>query len=303
MSKYILGVDGGGTKTDVVIADENGKVISTASNGGANWERMGIAQALDSLEEVITKAATDAGINTSEISSASFAIAGIDWPEDIKLYLPIPKRLGISKYEIMNDAFAALYAGSESLEGIVSIAGTGGKTAGIYRGKKVQSMGMELGEGGGAGQLVGLALEYIAMQFHNTASESALYELIPKALGKKPGIEFFESVARNGVRLDESLAPLVFELADKDDVGALYAVKKTALQHAKDVCGIAKQLGIENEAINIVRAGGLHTAGNKAFDNEFENYLKQNLPNAKSIVLATAPVMGAVLSALGALNA
>jgi N-acetylglucosamine kinase-like BadF-type ATPase len=303
LNKYILGVDGGGTKTDVVIADENGKVISSASNGGANWERMGIAQALDSLEEVITKAATDAGISTSEISSASFAIAGIDWPEDIKLYTPITKRLGISKYEIMNDSFAALYAGSDTLEGIVSIAGTGGKTAGIYRGKKAQSMGMELGEGGGAGQLVGLALEYIAMQFHNTVSASALYELIPKAMGKKPGVEFFESVARSGVRLDESLAPLVFDLAEKDDVGALYAVTRTALQHAKDVCGIAKQLGIKNEEINVVRAGGLHTASNKAFDNEFENYLIQNLPNAKLMVLSTAPVMGAVLSAIGALNA
>lgn len=303
MSKFILGVDGGGTKTDAVIADENGKVIASATNGGANWERMGISKALDSLEEVINSAAASAGISTSDIAYATFAIAGIDWPNDIKLYLPITERLGIKNFEIMNDSFAALYAGSKNLEGIVSIAGTGGKTSGIYAGNKVQSMGMELGEGGGAGQLVGLALEYIAMQFHKSAEPSALYESIPAALGKKPGIEFFEAVARSGTRLNESLAPEIFKLADQNDVGALYAVKKTALQHAKDVCGIAKQLGIRDQEVTVVRAGGLHTAGNKAFDTEFENYVKQCLPNANLVVLEQAPAMGAVLNSAGALRA
>jgi N-acetylglucosamine kinase-like BadF-type ATPase len=303
LSKYILGVDGGGTKTDAAIADASGKIIATASNGGANWERMGIAKALDSLEEVINKCAADAGIKTAQIASATFAIAGIDWPTDVKLYLPIATRLQIENYQFVNDSFAALYAGSPTLEGIVSIAGTGGKTAGIFRGKQVQSMGMELGEGGGAGQLVGLALEYIAMQFHDTAEASALYEEIPAAMGKEAGIDFFESVARNGLKLNESLAPKIFELADKQDLGALYAVKKTALQHAKDVCGIAKQLGISDEEVTVVRAGGLHTAGNKAFDLEFENHLRDILPNVKSVVLKEAPVIGAVKSAAGALNA
>lgn len=303
MSKFVLGVDGGGTKTDAVIADENGKNIATATNGGANWERLGITKALDSLEEVIKSAATSAGVATSDISYATFAIAGIDWPNDVNLYLPITERLGIKNFEFMNDSFAALYAGSKSLEGIVSIAGTGGKTSGIYAGNKVQSMGMELGEGGGAGQLVGLALEYIAMQFHNTADPSALYETIPALMGKEPGMDFFEAVARSGTRLNESLAPEIFKLADQNDVGALYAVKKTAVQHAKDVCGIAKQLGIFQEDITVVRAGGLHTAGNKAFDMEFENYVKQCLPNAILVVLNKAPVMGAVLNSVGALNA
>ena len=137
MTRYVLGVDGGGTKTDAVIADENGVAIATASNGGANWERMGIEKALTSLEEVIRNAATAASIQTSQIESASFAIAGIDWPDDVKLYLPITDRLGITNFQFMNDSFAALYAGAGKLEGIVSIAGTGGKTAGIYAGKEL----------------------------------------------------------------------------------------------------------------------------------------------------------------------
>ena len=302
MTRYVLGVDGGGTKTDAVIADEHGAVIATASNGGANWERMGIEKALTSLEEVIRNAANSAGIQTSHIESASFAIAGIDWPDDVALYLPLTERLGISNFEITNDSFAALFAGAGKLEGIVSIAGTGGKTAGIYAGKEAQTMGMELGEGGGAGQLVGLALEYIAMQHHQSAESSALYELIPTLMNKKPGTPFFQAVARSGLRLNESLAPEIFKLADIGDPGALYAVMRTAEQHAKDVIGIAKQLGITSESITVVRAGGLHTAGNKAFDEAFEKTVSSALPGASLKVLEAAPVMGAVKSAIGGLN-
>ena len=302
MTRYVLGVDGGGTKTDAVIADENGKVISRESNGGANWERMGIEKALISLEEVIRKAAKSASIETSQIESASLAIAGIDWPDDVTLYLPITERLGITNFQIMNDSFAALYAGVGKLEGIVSIAGTGGKTAGIYGGKKAQTMGMELGEGGGAGQLVDLALEYIAMQHHHTAEPSALYELIPGLMKKEPGTDFFQAVARSGLRLNESLAPEIFKLTVAADPGAIYAATRTAAQHAKDVIGIAKQLGVSNHPITIVRAGGLHTAGNTIFDGEFEQIVLESLPSANLKVLAEEPVMGAVESALGGLN-
>ena len=72
--------------------------------------------------------------------------------------------------------------------------------------------------------------------------------------------------------------------------------------HANDVIGIAKQLGISNESITIVRAGGLHTADNEAFDAEFENIVLGSLTNASLKVLAEAPVIGAVQSAIGGLN-
>ena len=158
------------------------------------------------------------------------------------------------------------------------------------------------GEGGGAGQLVGLALEYIAMQHHNTAAPSALYELIPQLMKKEPGTDFFQAVARSGLRLNESLAPEIFELTATADPGAMYAVTRTAAQHANDVIGIAKQLGISDQPITIIRAGGLHTAGNKVFDVEFEKIVLSSLPGAAMKVLAEAPVMGAVQSAIGGLN-
>ena len=168
--------------------------------------------------------------------------------------------------------------------------------------ERVVERGRELGEGGGAGQLVGLALEYIAMQHHNTAAPSALYELIPRLMKQEPGIDFFQAVARSGLRLNETLAPEIFKLTATADPGAMYAVTRTAAQHANDVIGIARQLGISDQPITIIRAGGLHTAGNKVFDAEFEKVVLGFLSGASLKVLAEAPVMGALQSAIGGLN-
>jgi N-acetylglucosamine kinase-like BadF-type ATPase len=56
MSKVILGIDGGGTKTHAVLVDLAGNILAAAANGGANWERTGIAATQASLVEIVTRA-------------------------------------------------------------------------------------------------------------------------------------------------------------------------------------------------------------------------------------------------------
>ena len=53
MSKVILGIDGGGTKTHAVLVDLAGNIVASAANGGANWERTGIAATQISLMEIV----------------------------------------------------------------------------------------------------------------------------------------------------------------------------------------------------------------------------------------------------------
>ena len=40
----VLGVDGGGTKTDVVVADLTGAVLASVSTAGTNHESIGVEQ-------------------------------------------------------------------------------------------------------------------------------------------------------------------------------------------------------------------------------------------------------------------
>ena len=298
MSKLLLGIDGGGTKTHAVLVDLSGNILAAAANGGANWERTGIAATEISLLEIIKRVLNIAKAEGNDIVAATFGLAGIDWESDLELFAPISKSLNLSdKAVFVNDSIAALCAGSPNGIGCVSIAGTGGKTAGRNGTQTIQTMGMDLGEAGGAGQLVALALDYIARIYHGTEKPSALTNLILDESGFADETALFKAVARDEFRLDEEMAPKIFALATNGDAGAIEITNLVATQHANDVVAIINRLGLTNTAVPVIRAGGLHTAGCATFDLTFEKALKSKQPGATSKVLDISPVYGAVVHA------
>lgn len=298
MSKLLLGVDGGGTKTHAVVVDLSGNIVATAAHSGANWERTGLTAAEIILQEIIHRVLDLTGSTSQDIDAATFALAGIDWESDLELFKPVAKLLNLGQRAVfVNDSIAALFAGSPSGIGCVSIAGTGGKTSGRNQTQTLQTMGMDLGEGGGAGQLVSLALDYIARVYHGVEKPSELTQLILKESGFKDETALFKAVARYEYRLDEELAPKIFSLATDGDSGAIAITNLVAAQHASDVVAMINRLGLANTAVPVVRAGGLHTAGCATFDLTFEKVLKSAQPGACSKVLSISPVYGAVVHA------
>lgn len=298
MSKVILGIDGGGTKTHACVVDLDGNVLGTAANGGANWERSGINAVQNSLNAIINEALDSASVTRADIVDSTFALAGIDWEEDLNLFTPVIKALGLeNRCELINDSFAALFAGAPNGIGCVSIAGTGGKSAGRDGVRTVQTMGMDLGEGGGAGQLIGLTLESIARSFHGISPRTQLFTTVPRALGFDDPKSFFTAIARDRVHPDESLAPVIFDLANAGDVAAIEVVTHVAKQHARDIHGVVPQLNFPAGAIPVVRAGGLHTANCAVFNQAFESELRALVPHAAMSILDIAPVYGSVVHA------
>lgn len=298
MSKVILGIDGGGTKTHALLVDLDGNILATAANGGANWERTGIAATQTSLQEIVNRVLSEAGLTSSNITAATFGLAGIDWESDKELFVPTVKALNLpANTAFINDSIAALFAGNPSGIGCVSIAGTGGKTSGRSATKTLQTMGMDLGEGGGAGQLVSLALDYIARIHHGIEAPSGLTQLILADSGFSDETALFKSVAREEFRISEDLAPEIFELCASGDKGAMTIAVTVANQHALDVIAMLKKLGLPDSTVNVIRAGGLHTAGCAIFDQTFEKALKSGHPGAVTQVLDISPVYGAVIHA------
>ena len=298
MSKVILGIDGGGTKTHALLVDLAGNILATAANGGANWERTGIAATQASLQEIVNRVLSQANSANTEITAATFALAGIDWESDKELFAPTVKSLNLpANTAFINDSIAALFAGNPSGIGCVSIAGTGGKTSGRSSTQTLQTMGMDLGEGGGAGQLVSLALDYIARIHHGIETPSGLTQLILSDSGFPNETALFKAVARAEFRISEDLAPEIFELCATGDQGAMAIAMTVAKQHAVDVIAMLKKLDLVDSEVKVIRAGGLHTAGCIVFDQTFENTLKSAYSGAVTQVLDISPVYGAVIHA------
>jgi N-acetylglucosamine kinase-like BadF-type ATPase len=272
--------------------------LATAANGGANWERTGIAATQTSLQDIVNRVLASAGLVSSNIGTATFALAGIDWESDKELFAPMTQALNLPREtSFINDSIAALFAGSPTGIGCVSIAGTGGKTSGRSLTKTLQTMGMDLGEGGGAGQLVSLALDYIARVHHGIEAPSQLTQLILNDSGFSDETALFKAVAREEFRISEDLAPEIFELCAKGDQGAMAIAMTVANQHAVDVIAMLKKLDLVDSEVKVIRAGGLHTAGCTVFDQTFENTLKSAYSGAVTQVLDISPVYGAVIHA------
>ncbi len=297
MTNFYLGVDAGGTKTHAAVMNSVGQIVGVGVAGTGNWERVGLTAAVRELFVAIDEAVADANVSRSDIKFATFALAGIDWPSDQEMMAKAISQNGLGcNPTVLNDAFAVLFAGSPTGIGVASIAGTGGKTV-ASDGKQIkETLGMHLGEGGGAGQIVSLALEFLAQMHHGQRPKTAMFDRVLKELNHKDSNSLFQSVARENLGIDESLAPLFFELAVAGDEAAIEIVTSTAHQHAHDVLGIVSQMEFDGP-IPLLRAGGLHTAENTIFDDAFNQIIDSSEFTFIPTVLTVVPVVGALMHA------
>ena len=111
--RLVLGVDGGGSKTHALVADEHGQAIGFASSGRSNWEDTGLDAAAVALEEAIRGALAAARVEPGDLAASAFGLAGIDWDSDRPVLGALIDPLGLGGLRTLdNDSFIALRAGA-----------------------------------------------------------------------------------------------------------------------------------------------------------------------------------------------
>src|SRR3981189_3759412 len=77
---YYVGIDGGGTKTRCVLADET-MVLATAMSGGSNIVRLSETQAREALHAAIRQVCAATNISPAQIRAICIGAAGAARPE------------------------------------------------------------------------------------------------------------------------------------------------------------------------------------------------------------------------------
>lgn len=299
MTELYLGVDAGGTKTHAALTDSSGRLLALGVASSGNWERVGMDGSAEALARAVDDALTQAGRARSEVTSASFALAGIDWDSDISAMQAVLAGFGFGCVPVvMNDAIAVLLAGTADGIGCASVAGTGGKTVARDASTTLMTLGMGLGEGGGAGQVVDETLVALAEAFHGQRQPTLLTAAALAMAGLRDEQGFFEAVARDGHQLDESFAPTVFAIAEAGDAAAIDVLARVAHQHARDVVGLVNRLEFQGREVPLVCAGGVHTAGSAVFSRAFERGLAASRWPLRTVVLEVVPVVGALVDSV-----
>src|SRR5260370_7180819 len=72
--RWVLGFDGGGTKTDCVLMDESGAVVARARSGASNPTSFGVEVSLASLAEAAKDALRTAGRSEKDVA---YLVAGV----------------------------------------------------------------------------------------------------------------------------------------------------------------------------------------------------------------------------------
>jgi N-acetylglucosamine kinase-like BadF-type ATPase len=297
----VLGVDGGGSKTHAMVADERGETLAFASSGRSNWEDTGLDGARAALSEAITGALSAAGVKPGDLAASAFGLAGLDWDQDRPMLAALVDPLGLGgPRKLDNDSFIALRAGTAQPFGVVVIAGTGTVAAGRDpAGRTFRTMGLSpmYGDFGSATDVAEEAVHAVADAWTGRGPATSLSELLPPLAGCGSPVELLQRLSRGAIPLPPA-APLVLGQAAAGDPACREIVMRAGAALGSSAALVARRLGLEREVFETVMAGGLFRGRSRLLEATLADELHRVAPGAVPVRLACKPVIGAVIEAL-----
>ena len=303
--EYILGVDGGGSKTTVQIADVGGRVISQGFYGSSSYKSVGINRAIENLNIAVFDAIKN--LKTSEnvyFISSCFGFAGNDAEEDSKTYKEIVfnKKLGgyldSKRTVICNDTRIGLESGSENKNKIIIIAGTGSNCFGINEdGEQIGASGWDfILADEGSGYEVGLkALKAVMRAYDERGEKTLLSKTILEELKLKEILDLTKW-AYDGpfskVKIG-ALAKTVCKTTEMGDKVSINILAEEAEEAVVSVTTVANKLGFKDKDFDLIFVGGLFKC-EKYFKNILIHRLREKFPHINFKPLIGNPVKGAI---------
>jgi N-acetylglucosamine kinase-like BadF-type ATPase len=265
--QLFLGVDGGGTKTQIALMNEAGRVTCEGFAGPSNPLRVGIETAVTNITKAINEACDRDGVSRGDINAATLGLAGVR-RADLKRSVreSFIKRLGIRKVEVVTDAEIALYATTQGKPGLVVIAGTGSVCLGKNESGEMAISGgwgpLAGDEGGGVG---------IAQQALHTIAKASDGRGDPTMLSQRAS-EYFRAsgpenliVAIYSPQVDNSriagFARLVVETALDGDKIAMEILKDAGYELGLAACAVIEKLNLKDTKVPIGCVGSIFQAG------------------------------------------
>jgi len=259
---YLIGVDGGGTRTRCVLCDGDGQVLRRGESGSSNLYGAGIGPASAAILEAIRGALEGTGITPS---GCGLGLAGAHSPAEI---VRLREALAPGLADIMpradvaieEDAVAAWAGAFGGEPGIICIAGTGANAFGIGPDggrARADGLGPLLGDRGSGIRIGEAALRAACAAHDGVGPETALLPVILAHFGVSSVEELVGAVYAPGFSRAD-LAGLVPPIATaaKLDLVARGILKNAGQDLAASVTAVARQLKFEAQ-VPVAYIGGV----------------------------------------------
>ena len=123
--RYVLGVDQGATKTAVVLADETGRILSSAVSPGANHAVTGMDSAMYQIRSAVDSVLAQAAVDLKSVAAIGAGITGADFDREYRMLHDELFRQFRIPVRVVNDCMIALYAESRETGNVIICGGTG----------------------------------------------------------------------------------------------------------------------------------------------------------------------------------
>ena len=270
----VLGVDGGNSKTDVVVATTDGEPVVYRRGGGSSSHGPGgSAGCIETVACLVPE---------GEYDRAALFLCGADLPHDIEELTALSQHFA-RDVVVDNDTFALLYAGTDREDAVAVVCGAGINCIGRSgeRVARYPALGWETGDWGGSEMVARDALFLANRAADGRDEPTELVEIFERHFGK-PVVEIGADVHYRRMpqarladvvpAIVESGHPLVQRLADE----IVLLVERSL-----------RDLGIDD--CDTVLGGGM-------FAGRLYDLVAPRVPNPR--VPALPPVAGAVLAVL-----
>lgn len=303
--EYVLGVDGGNTKTIAIIARADGSVVGEGRGGCSDiYTDPDVNVPLGEVERAVHSALTKSGIAAEQLAAGAFSMAGGDWPEDFALLQAAMKARGFGKEIVtVNDSVGALRSGSAGGPAVVCVCGTGANTAARgLDGRLWHTSWWQDTQGGH--QLAIKTLEAVYRAELEMSPPTALTQAVLTYFNRDKMEDVVYLMYSRGDNPERGkligLSKVLFDTAVVGDATATRIAQEHGTSLGDYVLAAARQVGIERVPFTLVLTGGVLRHPSRIMPEALIAQVQKTNPNVTPVYSVFEPAVGALLLAFEA---
>jgi N-acetylglucosamine kinase-like BadF-type ATPase len=279
--RYVLGFDGGGTKTECVLMDESGAVVARSRSGASNVVNVGAEAAAAALAEAGKEALRSAAKSPSDVVYILAGLSGAGeprarWGVQEKLKPNFPSAAIV----VTSDLILTLCSTGE-IPSVVVIAGTGSAVLG-------RTSPLKLARAGGFGPIIG------DPGSANDIGRKATARCFQKLLNNEPfrlteevlrsfacqWDQFVDLVRAEPTVIFPKIFPIVAKAAESRDRSAQAILSMAAFDLLDQVREVVRQLQLDGRSFFLAKTGGVFD-GSAFLNGHFDALIRKLNPKAR----------------------
>ena len=279
--RYVLGFDGGGTKTECVLMDETGTIRGRSRSGPSNAVNVGTEACSAALADAGMQALGSAAKSPSDVV---YILAGISGAGEPQVRLDIQEKLKLSfsnaSIVVTSDLILTLAAAGE-IPSVVVIAGTGSAVLGRVSPLKLAragGFGPIIGDPGSANDIGRKTVARCFQKFLNKEKFALSDEICRTFDCTWP--QFVDLAREQPAVIFPKIFPIVAKSAELGDPSARAILSTAGFDLVEQVREVVRQLQLQGASFFLAKTGGVFD-GSSLLTQHFDNQVRQLFPKVR----------------------